>query len=83
MNTPVSISDLKPGEKGVVAAINGGLELVRKLNAIGIYEGKELTKVSARSMHGPVVVRIGCTDLALGYGMAHRIMVLRNLGIAA
>lgn len=72
----VSIAKLKSGESGTVTTINGGSGIVRKLNALGIYEGRAIKKVSMQWMRGPVVVRVGSTDMAIGYGMAGKIMVM-------
>jgi len=49
--------------------------LVRRLNAMGIRPGGRITKVSSMFMRGPVTVRVGQTQLALGFGMARRILV--------
>jgi len=75
MSESVSVVRLKAGQEGIVTAILGGAGMARKLNALGIYEGKRITKVSAQWMHGPVVIRIGSTDVAVGFGMAGKIMV--------
>jgi ferrous iron transport protein A len=75
MSATVSIAKLKSGGKGIVASINGGFGMIRKLNALGIYEGRAITKVSTQWMRGPVVIRVGSTDMAIGYGMAGKIMV--------
>ena len=79
----VSIVVLKAGEKGIIASINGGFGMVRKLNALGIHEGRVITKVSTQWMRGPIVIRIGSTDMAIGYGMASKIMVRREAGVVA
>ena len=76
MMSPIfSLTKLESGEKCIVASINGGFGMVRKLNALGIYEGRTISKVSTQWMRGPVVIRIGSTDMAIGYGMAGKIMV--------
>ena len=80
MSETVSIIQLKAGEKGTVQEINGGHGMVRKLDALGIRQGTRVTKVSAQWMRGPVIIRIGNTDLAIGYGMAGKIMVRREAG---
>ncbi len=49
--------------------------MTRRLSALGIRPGKRLTKVSAMFMRGPVTVRVGGTEIALGFGMASRIVV--------
>jgi ferrous iron transport protein A len=73
--TVIPVTELKAGQTGTIAGIQGGFGMVRRLSSLGIFEGKAITKVSGQWMRGPVVVRIGCTDVALGYGMARRIMV--------
>jgi ferrous iron transport protein A len=49
--------------------------LVRRLNSMGVRPGLRITKVSSMFMRGPVTVRVGQTQLALGFGMARRILV--------
>ena len=75
MSTMVSMAELKAGQKGILASIKGGVGMVRRLNALGIYEGRQITKISAQWMRGPIIVRVGSADIAIGYGMARRIMV--------
>jgi len=55
--------------------ITGGCGLASKLEAIGIRQGKEVTKISGQLMRGPVVLQHGNIRLALGFGMASRILV--------
>lgn len=71
----VSLALLKSGEEGMVTAINGGKGLVRKLEALGIRPGARIAKLSGQLMHGPVLVKIGRTQVAIGYGMARKIIV--------
>jgi len=46
-----------------------------RLNALGIRPGRRITKVSSMFMRGPVTVRMGQTQIAIGFGMANRILV--------
>jgi len=71
----ISLKELPDGRKGIIMAINGGHGLVEKLDALGIRAGKEITKVNSQWMKGPVIIRLGNTEIAIGYGMAHKIMV--------
>ena len=71
----ISLKELPDGRKGIIMAINGGHGLVEKLDALGIRTGKEITKVNSQWMKGPVMIRSGNTEIAIGYGMAHKIMV--------
>lgn len=63
------------GRSGVVVQIRGGQSLVSRLSAIGIRPGKRIIKSSAMFMRGPVTVQVDRAQLAIGYGMASRIMV--------
>jgi ferrous iron transport protein A len=49
--------------------------MVNRLNALGIRPGKKITKVNSMLMRGPVTVQLGSTRLAIGFGMANRILV--------
>lgn len=71
----IDLTRIKSGEKGKVLEINGGKGLVMKLAALGIRPEVEITKVSAQFMHGPVIVKVGNTRVAIGYGMARKILV--------
>jgi len=42
---------------------------------MGLYVGKEITKLSYIGLRGPVVIRVGRSVLALGHGMAAKIIV--------
>lgn len=74
----VSLTKLKQGESGIITEIIGGRGLASRLNSIGIIPGKKITKVSSMVMRGPVVIRVGDTEIALGYGMATKIVVERK-----
>ncbi|MBN2037068.1 MAG: ferrous iron transport protein A [Chitinispirillaceae bacterium] len=75
MNQTVSLVELNAGQTGAIVSIEGGFGMVRRLDALGMHDGTKITKVSGQWMRGPVVVRIGSTDVAIGYGMARRILV--------
>ncbi len=71
----ISLAMMKSGEKGKVVEITGGKGLVSKLESLGIIPGAEITKISEQLMRGPVVIKIGNTQIAIGYGMARKVMV--------
>lgn len=71
----VSLNDMKTGQKGVVNTIQGGMGLLSRLGNLGVRHGVEITKVSSQFMRGPVTIKVGNTQIALGFGMAARIMV--------
>ena len=71
----VPVTKLKNGQKGIVLYIDGGQGAAARLHAMGVKEGKEITKVSGMSWRGPVTLRVGHTQLSVGHGMASKIMV--------
>jgi len=71
----VDLASMKQGEEGKVVRIEGGMGLQRRLEALGVRMGVKIKKVSGHFMRGPVVARSGNTEVAIGYGMARRIMV--------
>ncbi len=71
----VSLNDMKTGQKGVVNTIQGGMGLLSRLGNLGVRPGVGITKVSSQFMRGPVTIKVGNTQIALGFGMATRIMV--------
>jgi len=46
-----------------------------RLSVMGIRVGVTVTKITSQLMRGPVSVQVGGTQLAIGYGMARRIIV--------
>ena len=71
----VPLSQIEAGQSGRVMQVDGGIGMVNRLNALGIRPGKKITKVSSMLMRGPVTVQLGGTRLAIGFGMASRILV--------
>uniref|UniRef100_A0A7V0Z4Q1 GTP-binding protein n=1 Tax=candidate division WOR-3 bacterium TaxID=2052148 RepID=A0A7V0Z4Q1_UNCW3 len=71
----INLTMMKPGEKGRVVEIAGGKGLISRLESLGIIPGAEITKISEQIMHGPVVIKIGNTQVAIGYGMARKVIV--------
>lgn len=71
----IDLTRMRGGEKGKVIDIQGGWGLLRKLEALGIRQGTEIVKVSSQLMRGPITIRVGNTQVAIGFGMARRIIV--------
>jgi ferrous iron transport protein A len=71
----VRLTAMKAGMVGTVISIDGGSGLVKRLNAMGIRPGVEIAKRSSQLMRGPVTVAIGNMQMAIGYGMAKRIIL--------
>jgi ferrous iron transport protein A len=71
----ITVRQMRAGQSGRVAGIEGGRVLVNRLNALGIRPGKQITKVSSVFMRGPVTVLVDRAQVAIGYGMAGKIIV--------
>jgi len=63
------------GQTGTVIEVLGGRGLVRRLDALGIRPGKKVTKISSTLFRGPVTLRVDNAQIAVGFGMAKRIIV--------
>ena len=71
----IDLTRMRQGERRKVVDIQGGWGLLRKLETLGIKQGTEIVKVSSQLMRGPITIRVGNTQVAIGFGMARRIMV--------
>ena len=69
------LHQMQSGQSGKVVEIQGGHGMVSRLNALGIRPGKRITKVSSMLMRGPVTIQSGSTRVAIGFGMASRMIV--------
>jgi len=67
--------NLKEGQTGKVIKINGGKGIHQKLEALGIRPGVQIKRVSSVMLGGPIVVQVGNTKIAIGRGMAEKIVV--------
>ena len=68
----MSLTRVKTGETAKIVAIKGGRGLKQKLFLRGLFEGKMLRVVSN---HGPVTVEVDRNVVAIGRGMAQKIIV--------
>ena len=57
----------------VVKAVAGGRDLTRRLREMGIHEGVKIEV--AQNTGGPVIIILGNSRMALGQGMAGKILV--------
>ncbi len=69
------ISELKENQGGVVVDIDGGDGMKSKLESLGIRKGVRIMKKSALIGKGPVIVQVGLSEVAMGYGIAARVFV--------
>ena len=69
------LSQMSVGQTGTIVGILSGRGLMRRLEALGIRTGKRITKTSSAVFRGPVTLKIGSTQVAVGFGMANKIIV--------
>lgn len=74
-NEQLTLAEMRTGQTGTVVGVLGGHGLTRRLDALGIRPGKKVTKVSSTLFHGPVTLRVDNTRVAVGFGMAKKIIV--------
>ncbi|MEM2027280.1 MAG: FeoA family protein [Candidatus Bathyarchaeia archaeon] len=80
----VPLIALKNGETAIVVSVDGGLGagrrrggrgLERRLIDMGLTPGTKVTVVKSAPLHGPIEVIVRGSRLALGRGVAERILV--------
>jgi ferrous iron transport protein A len=71
----ITLAQMKQGQSGTVIQIKGGRHLVNRLNALGVMPGKKITKISSMLMRGPVTIEVDRVQVAMGFGMASKIIV--------
>ncbi|MEE9520524.1 MAG: FeoA family protein [Dehalococcoidales bacterium] len=71
----ITLRQMQAGQSGIVAQIQGGHDLINRLSALGIRPGKRITKIGSMFMRGPVTVQLDSTQVAIGFGMANKVIV--------
>ena len=72
-----TLSDLAPGEIGVIHKLAGGWGFTSRLATLGFTPGAKLTMVQNFG-HGPLIVNIRGTRIALGRGEAAKVVVTKE-----
>jgi ferrous iron transport protein A len=70
-----ALNELSPDERGTVLKIQGGRGLTNRLGALGIIPGAKIKKISTMSTRGPTTILVNRSQVALGFGMASKIIV--------
>lgn len=71
-----NLINLKPGENAIIVKIGGGRGIKQKLYLRGVLEGSLIRIISCNP--GPVVLEVDRNTVAIGKGMAQKIMVNRR-----
>ncbi|AMM53472.1 FeoA family protein [Pyrococcus kukulkanii] len=72
----VPLTALNEGEAGVVVDIQGGPNARAKLVAMGIAPGVTVKVIKGRGP-GPMIIAVGSSRIAIGWGIARKIIVRR------
>lgn len=78
MDKTIPLTQLKSGEEATVIGFSSGKGLVHKLDSLGLRRGKKVKMVSCMLFHGPITVKVDGMAIALGYGMASKVMVSKD-----
>lgn len=71
----IDLTQIQPGETGIIKEIHGGYGLMRRVQGMGIRPGKKIIKVSSHFWRGPQTIEIDNIQIAIGFGMAKKIFV--------
>ena len=71
----ISLAQMKEKQKGIICDISAGLTLQNKFMSMGIYKGREISKISHIGLKGPVAIKVGRSVLVLGHGVANKISI--------
>ena len=71
----LTLTEMKLGQVGIVCDVKGGLGATERIRSMGIRIGKKIKKTGSNFGRGPQTVLIDNYKVAIGYGMATKIMV--------
>ena len=71
----IPLTDMRNGETATVVEILGGGGVHNRLRASGVRRGVSVTRISGAFARGPVVLQVGGTQTALGFGISYKIIV--------
>jgi ferrous iron transport protein A len=71
----VPLTQIDNGMTVMVIKLAVGRVALQKLAEMGIVPGAFICKHSASFVHGPVVITKGATKVAIGFGLAQKVMV--------
>jgi len=71
----INLDLIKEGQKVKVVNICGGWGIRQRLGCLGIHPGDIITVKKSAIMRGPILVNVHGNQVALGRGVARRILV--------
>jgi len=71
----MTLNQLRPGETATIVTIGGGTGLRQRLRQMGLHPGDTLAIASTGAFRGPVLIGVHGMQIALGQGVARKIVV--------
>jgi Fe2+ transport system protein FeoA len=71
----MTLAELQDGGSAKIVRIQAGPALTRRIQSMGIREGKTITKVGSQIFKGPVAIRVERQEIALSLDLARKILV--------
>ncbi|MGA1840512.1 MAG: FeoA family protein [bacterium] len=71
----ISLAEMEVNTEGIIHKLESGAAFQSRLQALNIRTGKRIKKISANPFRGPIVVEVDSSRVAIGYGMAQKVMV--------
>lgn len=71
----LDLTQIKPGESGVIMELRGGCDFTRRIQSMGMRPGKKMKKISSHFWRGPQTVEVDKMRIAIGFGMAKKIFI--------
>ncbi len=71
----ISLTDMQINQEGIISCFEGGKNFQERFNVRNIRCGKKIKKISSNPFQGPIVVEIDNARMAIGFGMAKKVMV--------
>ena len=70
------LTEIEPGQSVIIAALQGGFECQHRLISLGLFVNQKVRVLQSFKGRGPILLAVGETRLAVGQGMAKKIMVV-------
>jgi ferrous iron transport protein A len=72
---PTTLNQIYENRKAKVVDIQGGAGIRQRLSQMGIHPGDIITMLRYGPLHGPILIEIHGRQVALGRGIASKIIV--------
>jgi ferrous iron transport protein A len=70
------LTQIRQGKDVKVVDIKDGNRFREKVDSMGLRIGVRVKKLSGQVLNGPITIKIGNTKVAIGHGMAKKILVI-------